>query len=130
MTAVLRCFCERCGDVIFLRVVDYLDAHRFPAEPIPAEPFQLLDPEVPPLSPAKKTAAQPAPRPRLRLAERDGVLAAIYPLFQYRFLFDDGATLDVIAYRDDSDLREAMLEAASADRIAGVATVLSGMTPP
>ncbi len=118
MTAVLRCWCSRhCGGVTYLRPEDYLDAHP-------------PDPEVVPL-PAKK-AAPKTERQRLRLAERDGVLAAVYPLHQYRFLFSDGSTLDVVAYRDDSDLREAMLEAAGSgvERIAGVATVLDGMVAP
>jgi hypothetical protein len=118
VTAVLRCWCDRHGgDVTYLRPEDYLAAH----------PTQ----EVVPL-PTKKAAPKPKPRPRLRLAEQDGVLAAVYPRHQYRFLFDDGSTLDVVAYRDDSDLREAMLEAAGNDveRIAGVATVLDGMTAP
>lgn len=119
MTAVLRCCCRRHrGDVTYLHPDDYLVDHP-------------PDPEVIPL-PTKKAAPKPKPRPRLRLAEQEGVLAAVYPRFQYRFLFDDGTTLDVVAYRDDSDLREAMLEAAgpSVERIAGVATVIDGMVAP
>ena len=48
-------------------------------------------------------------KPRVVVSSDDGTLRAEYPWHTYRFLFEDGATLDVVAIRDDSDLREAML---------------------
>lgn len=79
----------------------------------------------------RKAAVKPPERPpRVRLVEADGALRAVYPWHQYRFLLDDGATLDVVAVRDDSDLREAVLAESRAERIAGVATVIEGMTAP
>jgi hypothetical protein len=53
----------------------------------------------------------------------DGSVIAGYPWKVFRFLFSDGSTLDVIAIRDDSDLREAARLYAKAERIEGVATV-------
>lgn len=46
---------------------------------------------------------------RVALQERDGEVFARYVWKRYRFMFSDGATLDVNAIRDDSDLREAVL---------------------
>ena len=41
--------------------------------------------------------------------------------WRYRFLLDDGRTQDVIADRDDSDLRDAVLTRTKASKIVGVA---------
>jgi hypothetical protein len=46
---------------------------------------------------------------RVALQDRDGEVFARYTWKCYRFMFSDGATLDVNAIRDDSDLREAVL---------------------
>jgi hypothetical protein len=46
---------------------------------------------------------------QIALQERDGEVFARYNWRRYRFMFSDGATLDVNAIRDDSDLREAVL---------------------
>lgn len=40
----------------------------------------------------------------------EGVLGAHYEAHTYRFLFSDGTTVDVIAHRDDSDLRAAVMK--------------------
>ena len=55
------------------------------------------------------TQPQPKP-PRVTITEDGGTLKAEYPWKTYRFMFEDGGMLDVVAIRDDSDLREAMLE--------------------
>jgi hypothetical protein len=78
------------------------------------------------MSPTKN----PPPRKRLEIVERDGIFHAVYPWNHYRFLLDDGQTLDVTAIQDDSNLREAILELTKAERIVGVATVLVGMSTP
>lgn len=57
------------------------------------------------------------------LSERDGTLIATWPTWCYRFLFSDGRTLDVHAAHDNSDLREAVLNHANAERIEGVARI-------
>lgn len=48
---------------------------------------------------------------------------AVRPQRRYRFMFDDGSTLDVLIDRDDSTLRDAVLKRAGKDRIEGVAVV-------
>jgi hypothetical protein len=55
------------------------------------------------------TAPKPQPEPRVWLNGSGGCLRAEYPWKVFRFLFEDGETLDVEAIRDDSDLREAVL---------------------
>lgn len=45
------------------------------------------------------------------------------PQYTFRFLFSDGRTLDVLADRDDSDVRGAVLAYAEADKIEGVARI-------
>jgi hypothetical protein len=48
------------------------------------------------------------------------------PLFRYRFLFANGDVRDIIAYRDDSDVRELVRKSRNKgkeDMIAGVAKV-------
>jgi hypothetical protein len=69
---------------------------------------------------AAKKAPPPSPfAPRL---EWDGEKwLARYDEHRYTFLLDDGRVFDVIAVRDDSDLRLAVLEATGATRIEGVA---------
>jgi hypothetical protein len=67
-------------------------------------------------------AGKPLP-PRIHLEYGDnGVAIATYPVKRFRFLLNDGSTLDVTgAVRDDSDLREAVLKLTGAERIEGVA---------
>jgi len=66
--------------------------------------------------------------------ERDGVVVVTWPAKRYRFLLSDGRVVDVVAQRDDSDLRAVLLafvhkadgltKAAANDlRIEGVAEV-------
>lgn len=66
----------------------------------------------------KKQVAAPE-RPKVRFTP-DGLVE--YPVFQYRFLFGNGDTLDVQALRDDSDLRAAVLthRKIKEDRVVGV----------
>jgi hypothetical protein len=45
------------------------------------------------------------------LPQPTGGLLATYMWQTYRFLMSDGSTVDVVAVRDDSDLRAAVLEA-------------------
>ena len=52
-----------------------------------------------------------------------GVLFAVRQSWVYRFMLNDGTTLDVIADRDDSDLRGAVLAHTGADKIEGVARI-------
>lgn len=47
---------------------------------------------------------------RVTFSEHGGQLIAEYHWTHYRFMFTDGQTLDVVAVRDDSDLRGAILE--------------------
>lgn len=71
-----------------------------------------------------KRAAEPAPQPSVQLVPStfdDGVLVAVWRRRRLRFLLGDGSVLDVIAERDDSDLRGAVLRHTGAERIAGVA---------
>lgn len=49
------------------------------------------------------------------------VLHAKYPWRWFRFMFDDGRTIDVFAVRDDSYLREAVREHMKATKIVGAA---------
>ena len=50
-------------------------------------------------------------------------LDVYYRTTHYRFLFDGGATVDVMAINDGSDLRRAVLEATGYPGIVGVAIV-------
>lgn len=43
------------------------------------------------------------------------------PMFLFRFLLDDGRTVDVVAHYDDSILRDLVLQSTGAERIEGVA---------
>jgi hypothetical protein len=63
--------------------------------------------------------------------DADGVTAR-YPTQTYRFMFSDGATLDVVgAVRDDSDLRGAVLELVGGEvHIVGVAALPGDEQPP
>lgn len=54
----------------------------------------------------------------------DRTYVATWPTMRLRFLLADGTTIDVITTRDDSDLRERVLETTGTDRIEGVARVL------
>ncbi len=75
-----------------------------------------------------KPTPPPTP-PKLELVpviEGDGtddtvVLHAKYPWQWFRFMLNDGQTVDVFAVRDDSDMRGAVLEATKATKIEGVA---------
>lgn len=49
----------------------------------------------------------------------DGTLRAKYHWTTYRFLMSDGSSVDVVAVRDDSDLRGALLEHTKCGAIAG-----------
>ena len=70
----------------------------------------------------KRTAKPKAPPPKLTLSwSDDETLNANYIHHCYRFLFSDGSMVNVIAVRDDSDLRGAVLEITGKERIAGVA---------
>lgn len=41
---------------------------------------------------------------------------ARYRMRRFRFMFDDGSIFDVVAHRDDSDLRQAVLAMCGGDR--------------
>lgn len=69
------------------------------------------------------------PERRVTLSPNGHGVIAGYGWKVYRFLLDDGSTLDVIAIRDDSDLRAAVLEHTKAERIAGVATIGEHIIP-
>lgn len=56
-------------------------------------------------------------------ASGPGTVRITRPECRYRFMFDDGTTLDVLTDRDDSTVREAVLAWADKEAIAGVATV-------
>lgn len=73
----------------------------------------------------KRAAPAPKPEPKISLApgETGSMMRAIYESHLYRFLLADGTTLDVLAHRDDSDLRAAVLAHTGAERIAGVTQV-------
>jgi hypothetical protein len=71
-----------------------------------------------------QSPSSPQVPPRVSLSQSgDGTFKAQYQWKVYRFLLDDGSTRDVIAIRDDSDLREAVLKETKAGKIEGVATV-------
>jgi hypothetical protein len=80
------------------------------------------------VSAKRDDAIPPHRRVALVKAAEDNVVVARWPTRTLRFLFDDGATLDVRTDRDDSDLRGAVLAWAKKDRIEGVAdmTVYNG----
>ena len=62
------------------------------------------------------------------IPQKDGSLLATYTWKQFRFMLSDGTTVDVLAVRDDSDLRAAVLAHTGATAIAGVVT-LTPTTP-
>lgn len=67
-------------------------------------------------------AKQPDPPPSVTLvAKQRGVLHAVRHQWLYRFMLDNGTTLDVIADRDDSEVRRAVLTHTKAAKIEGVA---------
>lgn len=51
----------------------------------------------------------------------DGTLEIVRDARRFLYLFDDGTLATVIADRDDSDVRAAVLQFVKADGIAGVA---------
>jgi hypothetical protein len=60
--------------------------------------------------------------PAVTLDQRsDGVYVAQWQQRQYRFMFDDGSTVDVESHVDSSTLRTAVLEALGKERVVGVA---------
>ncbi len=67
---------------------------------------------------------------RVVFEESSGDLIAQYHWSRYRFMFTDGRTFDVVAIRDDSDLRGAVLDHFKAEGIAGVATLPVEAAPP
>lgn len=72
------------------------------------------------------TAKSAPGQPRLEIVTNAaGDHVAKSPLFRFRFLLDDGTVFDVVAHRDDSSLREAVLaEVGGKDRkIQGSATL-------
>ena len=77
------------------------------------------------MSVAKKTSAakkanDPPPHRGCVLHELpDGTLVAHWPTYMIRFLLSDGRTVDVATYRDDSDLRGALLDYTKVERIEG-----------
>lgn len=68
--------------------------------------------------PTKKADTPP---PKVTFVESSDALIVVRPKWRYRFLLDDGRTQDVIADRDDSDLRDAVLTHTKASKIVGVA---------
>lgn len=65
-----------------------------------------------------------APRLTMKVCIReDGALEIVRVPQRFRFMFADGATLDVIADRDDSEMRAAVLNYAGKERIEGVAVL-------
>jgi len=70
------------------------------------------------------TKQNPPINPRLILTPfGDNGAIASYQWKVYRFLLDDGSTLDVTAIQDDSDLRGQVLAFTKAKKIEGVARV-------
>jgi hypothetical protein len=53
----------------------------------------------------------------------EGRYQASYVWKTYRFMFIDGSYVDIRAYRDDSDLRSAVLDVTGAKQIAGSAVL-------
>ena len=51
----------------------------------------------------------------------EGAYMAMYKRKIHRFLLSDGSCVDVVAIRDDSDLRAAVLDLTKVERIEGVA---------
>lgn len=72
---------------------------------------------------SKKAAAEAIAKRITTLEDKDGIAIAVYPWKVYRFLLDDGRTVDVAAVRDDSDLRGLVLSHFKAGKIEGVANV-------
>lgn len=54
-------------------------------------------------------------------AHGEDAYSAVYEFRRFRFLLDDGRTVDVEAIEDNAYLRNAVLGATKAKRIAGVA---------
>lgn len=64
--------------------------------------------------------------------EPDGTLVAVYRMTWYRFLISGGRTLDVLAARDDAELRGAVLDYLDAEqgaRVEGVARIVDDEAP-
>lgn len=57
----------------------------------------------------KKTEPEHGPKLMHAPDELPGTLVAVYELRRYRYLLEDGTTCDVLAARDDSDLRAAIV---------------------
>ena len=80
-------------------------------------------------TPSKKAALQPGPRTvivdMIRTLHEDDIvkLEAIYRAKRFRYLFDGGDMVDVIAVQDDSDLRAWVIKIMGADGIVGCAIV-------
>lgn len=72
---------------------------------------------------SKKAAAEAIAKRITKLVDGDGIAIAEYPWKVYRFLLDDGRTVDVVAVRDDSDLRGLVLSHFKAKQIQGVADI-------
>lgn len=72
---------------------------------------------------SKKAAAEAIAKRITTLVDGDDIAIAVYPWKVYRFLLDDGRTVDVAAVRDDSDLRGLVLSHFKAGKIEGVALV-------
>lgn len=65
--------------------------------------------------------AKRPPNPvRLAATDAEDVFVALRPTQRFRFLLSDGRTVDVLADRDDSDLRAAVLDETKVERIEGV----------
>jgi hypothetical protein len=60
----------------------------------------------------------------------DGALRAVRPERRYRFLLDDGRTVDVVCDRADSTISEAVRKWAGDVTIAGVADLTAAESPP
>lgn len=69
----------------------------------------------------KKTSANVAPPERkVTFVDEGGFLRANYVWRTYRFFLAEGTLFDVVAVRDDSDLREAVLQHTKSAQIVGV----------
>lgn len=78
--------------------------------------------------PTKRTPKADTPPPKVTIVARfperllaEQQLHVERPQYTFRFLFSDGRVLDVLADRDDSEVRGAVLEYAKAEKIEGVA---------